>query len=209
MPSLSVTVKSYIRSPTDRRFPIKSPSGRDGLTVVVVVVVVVVVTVVAVVVVVVVVVAAAVMEGACVAVVVVVVTPAVAEVTDNCDTVEETAWVAEILAAVVVYVTAVSNVDRVVCSVVVATTTVSVVWVEDTPVLCDTADDDSEKVSSPQAHRLISIPTDSTNTNTRFIRILLILHIDTPIVALIFKKVKTKFSDLFTITSHCYTTNRV
>ena len=180
-----------------------------------VVVVVVVVTVVAVVVVVVVVVAAVVMEGACVAVVstavatvvVVVVTPAVAEVTDNCDTVEETACVAEILAAVVVYVTAVSNVDRVVCSVVVVT--FSVVWEEGTPVLCDTADDDSENVSSPQAHRLISIPTNSTNTNTRFIRIPLILHIDTPIVALIFKKVKTKFSDLFTITSHCYTTNRV
>jgi len=76
-------------------------------------------------------------------------------------------------------------------------------------VLCDAADEDSEKVSSPQAHRLISIPTDSTNTNTRFIRIPLILHVDTPIVDLILKKVKTEFFYLFTITSHCYTANRV
>ena len=75
--------------------------------------------------------------------------------------------------------------------------------------LCDTADDEPEKASSPQAHRLISIPTDSTNTNTRFIRIPLILYVDTPIVDLIYEKVKTKFFYLFTITSHCYTTNRV
>jgi hypothetical protein len=149
------------------------------------------------------------MAGVCVAVAtifVVVVTPALAEVTDVCDTVEETAWVADVLTDVVVCVPAASNVDRVVCSVAV---TISVVWVEGTPVLCNTADNDSEKVSSPQAHRLISIPTDSTNTNTRFIRIPLILYVDTPIVDLIFKKVKTEFFYLFTITSHCHTVNRV
>lgn len=70
--------------------------------------------------------------------------------------------------------------------------------------LCDTADEDSEKVSSPQAHRLISIPTDSTNAKTRFIRIPLILYVDISIVDLIFKKVKTEFFYLFTIISHCF-----
>ena len=79
-----------------------------------------------VVVVVVVVVAVVVMGGACVAVVVattvatvVVVgaSSAVAEVANVCDTVEEGVDVAEVFAAVVVCVPAVSNVDRMVCSV--------------------------------------------------------------------------------------------
>lgn len=74
-----------------------------------------------------VVVAVVVMEGACVAVVtvvVVVVTPAVAEVTDVCDTVEETAWAADGLTDVVVCVAAVSHVDVAVCSEVVVTCSV-------------------------------------------------------------------------------------
>ena len=160
------------------------------------------VVVVVVVVIVVVVVAAVVREGACVAVVTVavaVVPSDVTEVTDDCDAAEEAVRVADVFAAVVVCVATVSHVDAAVCSVVVVTR--SVVWTVGTPVLCVTADDGSEKVSSPQAHKLISIPTNNTNANTRFIRIPLFLYVDTLIVDLIFEKVKTEFFYLFTITS--------